>query len=147
MKRYKLSDTQKTQIKNQLIDLFSNFKTKSQFKLVVLFGSFLVPKKAIKDIDIAIFPVHNKSTKIDSLSLIKDIEDVTEPLKVDLTIANKHTSSLLKYEILRTGVPLLEVDSNETFYQEFSKAFRIYADEEKFRKIKSAELIEKINSL
>ncbi len=110
----------------------------SGIELLVLFGS--AARGAVQpdsDVDIAL--KMNKGIAVSKLDLIYNLGQLFDDREIDLVILSINTDPVLLYEIFAHGKPLFEGKS-DIFAEERLRAFKLYFDTEKLRRLQAEYL-------
>ena len=116
----------------------SDFCLDSGIELLVLFGSSASGREHHgSDIDIAVKMKTGRS--VSKLDLIYNLSGLFNDGEIDLVILTVDTDPVLLYEIFSYGKPMYE-DRPDLFAEERLRAFKLYFDTEKLRRLQAEYL-------
>jgi predicted nucleotidyltransferase len=116
----------------------NNFCISSGIDLIVLFGSASKGTECQEsDIDIAV--KMRAGSIISKLDLINEMGKLFDDREIDLVVLSVNTDPVLLYEIFSYGKPLYE-SLPDLFANERLRAFNLYFDTEKLRRLQSEHL-------
>lgn len=103
------------------------------WRLVVLFGSAASRPAEARDVDMAVLPA-GTSSLFDRGRRLAELERLFAPPPVDLLVLGPDTLPIARLEVFREGQCLYEAEPG-LFSREQDRAFFLYADSEKFRRV------------
>ncbi len=116
----------------------SDFCRASGIELVVIFGSSATGRDHQgSDIDIAVKMKTGRD--VSKLGLIYNLGGLSSSGEIDLLILSVDTDPVLLYEIISYGIPMYE-DRPELFSEDRLRAFKLYFDTEKLRRLQAEYL-------
>ena len=116
----------------------AKFSRENNIELLVLFGSCALEKTyAASDVDVAVKP--KRGGEVSKLDLIYKLDDLFDGKNIDLVVLTQDTDPLLLYEIFSKGKLLYEKYSG-SFEKEKLRAWKLYIDTEKLRKMQDKYL-------
>jgi predicted nucleotidyltransferase len=121
----------------QLADLAQRFG----WRLVVLFGSSAAGAVG-RDVDVAVMP-SAVPTLFEQGKWVAALEPLFPQRGVDLLLLTEGLSPTARFQVFQRGVCLLEAEEG-LFSREQDRAFFLYADAEKFRRVSSEMLDESV---
>ena len=118
--------------------VLSDFCRDSGIELLVMFGSSATGREQQgSDIDIAVKMKRGKV--VSKLDLIYHLGGLFKEREIDLVILSVDTDPVLLYEIFSYGKPLYE-GRPDLFAEERLRAFKLYFDTEKLRRLQAEYL-------